>query len=558
MKKSLVAGIALIVIGAVLWLGKRPYQHWKEGHYLGKAEEYAAKGDLRNAAICAKNTLEVNPSNLAASRVMADVTEKAHAPEAVFWRQRIVQLQPDVLQNRLDLARAALSSGNVQEAGAALSSVPESGRNRADFHELAAGFEAARKNYSGADAQLKAAAQLDPTNKALQMNIAMLEVESNDHQTSEAAKKKLQQFSADPALRRDALRQLAKAAMRDTDYPKAQSYSSQLVQTQPVAFQDQLLNLSILKDTKSKVFPATLDYVERNVATNTSEITGLSDWMVAQKMQDQSLQWLLKLPEQTRRTPQILLATADCYAADQNWPKVQSLLTDEHWKEMDYLRLAVLARAARGLKNDLAAQADWRTAVTSADGRPQALGGLVRLANSWGWPKEQEEAAWPLIEKFPNERWAAELLNRDYITNGNTAGLQKVYATLLKANGSDVAIRNNFAAVSLLLHTQLPQAEKIAQEDYQHYPDAPAIVSTYAFSLYLQGKTQEGLAVLEKLPKDALHSPGISTYYGTLLAAAGQPVKAREYLDISAKSSLLPEERALVAAARAASPNHVK
>ena len=71
------------------------------------------------------------------------------------------------------------------------------------------------------------------------------------------------------------------------------------------------------------------------------------------------------------------------------------------------------------------------------------------------------------------------------------------------------------------------------------------IASTYAYSLHLQGKTREGLAVLEKLKPEALENPSVALYYGVLLSASGDAGKAAKYVGISQKAGLLPEERAL-------------
>ena len=76
------------------------------------------------------------------------------------------------------------------------------------------------------------------------------------------------------------------------------------------------------------------------------------------------------------------------------------------------------------------------------------------------------------------------------------------------------------------------------------------MVSTYAYSLHLQGRTEQGLAALERLKPGALEQQPVSLYYGLLLTAAGQKEKAARYLETAEKCRLLPEEAALLAAAR--------
>jgi hypothetical protein len=50
-------------------------------------------------------------------------------------------------------------------------------------------------------------------------------------------------------------------------------------------------------------------------------------------------------------------------------------------------------------------------------------------------------------------------------------------------------------------------------------------------------------------PKD-LTNPAVAVYYGVLLSAAGEVRASKDYLEMSGKAFLLPEELALVASAR--------
>jgi predicted Zn-dependent protease len=550
MKKIVLFGLVFLTIGGGIWMGRTPYRHWKQKRFLAEAQAFLAKSDYRNAVLSARKTLEVNPADLEASRIMARVTEQFRFSEAIYWRHRILELQPNAVQNRFDLARTAILLGNNREADQALSGVSESDRNRADYHELAALLAAAEQNIPGAEAQAAAAAKLEPQNKNMQLNLAILDVQSRNKQLVAAARKSLEELSADPAFRREALRQLAVATARDGDFAKGETLAQQLLLEKPLLFEDQLLELSILKEAGSANFAARLASLEMESANNPQQINRLCGWLVGRQMTDEVLQWLLSLPAKTRNEQPVAVALADCYAARHDWARMQSLLADRNWADSDFLRLALLSRALREQKDDLAAQADWHTALTLASGHQQPLATLTRLANAWGWDREKEETAWLLIQRFPGERWALELLERLYAANGNTRGLQKVYSTRMKIDPSDVLAKNNFAGVSLLIGLRLPEAHQIAQENYAHYPQDAVIASTYAWSLHLQGRTREGLKLLGNLPEEKLQLPAVAPYYGVLLAEAGQSARAKAYLDIAERSRLLPEEKALVTAAR--------
>src|SRR5271155_5419497 len=123
MKKIILFGLLILIVGGAMWMGRTPYRHWKQKHFLAEAREFLAKSDYRNAVLSARKMLEVNPANVEAARIMAKITEQFKFSEAIYWRHRIVDLEPNVVQNRLDLARAALLLGNQREAAEALHGV---------------------------------------------------------------------------------------------------------------------------------------------------------------------------------------------------------------------------------------------------------------------------------------------------------------------------------------------------------------------------------------------------------------------------------------------------
>ncbi len=85
----------------------------------------------------------------------------------------------------------------------------------------------------------------------------------------------------------------------------------------------------------------------------------------------------------------------------------------------------------------------------------------------------------------------------------------------------------------------------MAQEVYDSSPTNADYASTYAFSLYLQGKNADGLKAMQQLnPKD-LETPSIAGYYGLLLKANGNKTEAKKYLNLAFKGNLLPEEQKL-------------
>ena len=174
---------------------------------------------------------------------------------------------------------------------------------------------------------------------------------------------------------------------------------------------------------------------------------------------------------------------------------------------------------------------------------------LLGMADRWGRDKAKEDLLWQIAQRFPRERWALRELGRFYLATGNTRGLNKVYSAMANYDAKDFVSRNNLAATSLLLKVNLPNAHELAKELHGAHPEEAIITSTYAYSLHLQGRTREGLAVLEKLKPESIELPQIALYYGVLLSAIGETNKAGKYLELAQHADVLPEEKALLAAA---------
>ena len=94
MRKLFIVLMCLAVLFTVGFAGYRGYKIWKQKHLIVQAREYIAKGDGPNALLCLRQALQSNPNNVEACRLMADFTELARSPQAVFWRNRLVVLEP--------------------------------------------------------------------------------------------------------------------------------------------------------------------------------------------------------------------------------------------------------------------------------------------------------------------------------------------------------------------------------------------------------------------------------------------------------------------------------
>src|SRR5579859_203608 len=108
MRKIIVILAACTVILLLGYSGYRAFELWKQSHGLALAKQFSAKGDADNEALALEQVLHANPRNLEANRMMANLADGARWPTALSWRQKVVELAPDSVNDRLLLAQTAL------------------------------------------------------------------------------------------------------------------------------------------------------------------------------------------------------------------------------------------------------------------------------------------------------------------------------------------------------------------------------------------------------------------------------------------------------------------
>jgi tetratricopeptide (TPR) repeat protein len=542
--------IGLLIL--IVWLGKPAYRHFKEQRSEVAAKKFMSKGDYRNALLSARQTLILDPTNVLACRVMADLANLSHSPATLDWWRKIVLIDP-ALENKLALASASLfyESPPFPLATKIIREAPASATNLVAFQSLAAQFALRTKNLAAATAHFEQAMRLAPTNKFFPFNLAILQLNSNDPSTVEAARKTLKQFVVDPDLGTSSRRSLIADRIAHSDFPEALNESTQLLAEAQATLADHLQYLEILRHLKNPDFVKKLSGLRQQSATNALATAEIVDWMNANNLSADAVHWLTNLPNNFQAQPILRLALVNCYLTETNWIALRNFVSNSNWGETDYLRLAFLSRAWAALGQHVIAESDWQAAVGETRDQPRALNSLLELAGQWQMKAAREDLLNRIIKKFPHEHGVQQQLEHLYFAAGDTAKLNNLYALLLESS-DDLALKNNFAATSLLLKTNLPTTFTLAQENYTKNSNDPFIVSTYAYSLYLQGQTQAGLTVLEKLKPEMLKQPSVALYYGVLLKAAGKTNKAETFFKIArTQNNLLPEEKSLLPAAPA-------
>jgi hypothetical protein len=395
---------------------------------------------------------------------------------------------------------------------------------------------------------------LNPQNQSVQLNLAVVRLHGTNLPAITEARDSLKQLSSNATnsfLRCQALRELAVDALRHRQADEALLLSKQLLQETNSTFQDRLLRLDVLKGTRYDEFRPALTAFQHEAGGDPGKVSELATWQMAKTSPQDALTWLQTLPSKTQTNQSVALLAAECRTMLRDWRGLQSSIERQNWAELEFVRHAFLSRALRGQELADSAKAEWELALKAANGQKGSLVMLLRLAAQWNWQSEGEDILWTIVNRYPGEQWAFLALNKALFAAGRTRSLMQLYSQELKRSPSNLAMKNNLAMTALLLDAQELKLYEMARAVYQASPTNAPFVSTYAFSLYLQGKNAEALKVIKTLTPGELQNPSIAGYYGLILKATGDRARARAYLDWSAKARLLPEEKKLFDNAKA-------
>ncbi len=569
--------VLAVLIGVLVVVGGRYYPRWQQQRLLGQAREFLAEKDYASASFAVQQALVHGDRNLEAVRLMVEITEAAGSVEALAWRRRIVELQPDLLESHLDLAAAALAHGKPILAKEYLRTAPTATQARARHHELSGQAALALEDREQAEESLAEAVRLDPGNLKFAMELAALRIESPVAEVQKAAREVLEGLLPDPVLFRESSRLLIADALRQSDRVRALALSEALRRGPEAPLDDRLIYLGLLRQFERVQFFLYLSELQIEAAAEKDKLHALLLWLNDNHCASIALEWSKRLPSATLAEMPIPIALAESCVLVGDWTGLQTLVADPsqenlsvtldpaktesagagktaatklRWEDYEYLRLAYRARALREVGQIQKSAVRWNEAVQSASGRPEALQALAKTALEWKWERESVRVLWLLAGGVDGAPWALHELSRHYRAARSTRNLLRVATRMYELDSTSATARHQAASLSFLLGTNMAQALELAGDLHMEEPANPDYALTFAFGLHLYGRSEEGLAILRTISNAQLREPAFAAYYGVILAAVDSPAAA-EYLALGALAPLLAEEIHLVEEARA-------
>jgi hypothetical protein len=437
----------------------------------------------------------------------------------------------------------------LDTARKALERVSPNDKNKAEFHVVAGWLAKAEGDEAGLLEHFTAAAREQPTNDTYQFNLAVLEIKSADNTLRDQARATLDRLNRVAEFRAGALRALLSDAVDRNDSAAADGFAQDLQMTQQVTFNDYLLCLNFYRKLDEKKFNALLERVKPVAARNSTDLGALIDWMNNNGMAPDALKWMEKLSSDLTNKPPASIAVAEAFAQVKNWSRLKRWTRSGTWGTSDYVRLAFQAYASRQSRqagSDAEFDSLWRSAASAADDEVPQETDLARLANKWGLTIEAEDLWLRVARHSPARREAYDALAKIYRANNDLTNLYRTMQHLHETVPGDVTIAANYARLAMLLDQNAAEGHRVAKEAYDRAPTDINCAVTFAFSLYGQGRSAEGLEIIKKLPAEQLHDPHAAVYTAVLLLDDNQRDAAKEYIEAAQRGPIFVEERKLL------------
>jgi tetratricopeptide (TPR) repeat protein len=541
--------VGCVVLAACGYGGYRGYKSWRQKRFVKQARQFLESGEERKALISLQRAIRSNAKDVEALRLMAGMAEREGSPAALVWRQRVVDLVPDSMNDRLSLAQNAVMFRDFGIATNALAGVLEADRKTAEFHNVAGAVASTLGQLQEAEAHFAEAARINTADPSVQLNLAVVRLQTTNAQSLAAARTALSALTTgatNSSLRCRAYRELVYDALRSGQTNQALTFTETLLKEPEAAFSDRLLRLDVLGANANTNIVESLVAV-RNESTNSlAAVNQMILWEMKKIHPARILDWIGTLPEEYQTNAAISLMTSDVRVVLQDWAALAKALETQNWGAMEFMRHAFRSLALRRQNLKDGADVEWGLTMKATGSELGPLNMLLRVAAQWRMPEEMREILNVISTRHPKEQWAAQMLIQNLYNEGQTRPLLSLLNRQLAANPGDLTLKNNVAMTAMLLEANELKPHDLARQVFDASPTNRAFVSSYAFSLHQQGRHEEALTIMDRLSQEQREVPSIAGYYALILKANGKNDLAKRYFELAKDEKMLPEERKLM------------
>lgn len=549
----IILGLVLAVGAVFAWpFAKRAFKQWNQGRRIAAAQAAFDARDYERAILTARAILESDFEHVEAARLIARALEISGTPGALSWRMRIRALRPEDRENALALAKDALRAGDPTLAAETIAGLGAGAESEAVFHEVSARLAEICSNEASALKHWEEAARLAPGDDDYTISLATARLGAKDAAVRDAATAKLKELASKPGTEAKALRVLFSEAKKYAIPARVRDAADALVAAPGATFTDRLLRLEILRQFGTPDSTTYLDELRKLAEPDPDKLYELLVWMNRNDLATLASEWIAGMSSERTSALPVCIGVAQTYAKAGHWEKLRDMTERGGlWGEMDYLRRAFLSRALERLGEEGPSATEWKQSLAAAQGRGDAAQRLERLAvaaGSWRWTQKEEEVLWRIARTGRAPRWVLDTLWSRARSRSHTVQLHEAAGYIAKAAPGDVTARNYYNFLCLLLRTQEGNPHHEAAKIHAEHPENHFLAVTHALSLYQQDKLEEALKMTSALPPEELRTEGaiFPFYHGVFLIASDRVAEGEEFVKLTKKRIMLPEEQAIL------------
>jgi predicted Zn-dependent protease len=538
--------VALLVGG---YVGARHYvwpsvKTWRIARMNREARAFLDQGDLGNALLVARKSLQASIDNPDAWRVAAKASEARHLADAVAYQDNLTRAQPTT-ENRLELIRLALLFDVPSFALDAVKQVGESARDNPAYHRMAAQVYARVGQPVAARFQLLMLTQLQPDDRTAQLDLAEMDLAANLTPKDPTLRARVLALSDDPALRIRALTLLLRENVTGKIILGTDELLRRLENTPDLGVKERLLLIQGNTLLGRPIAGSMLAQLQAEVADRPADVVLVLEYLNQSGHPENIEPWYAKLPPATRQNEDVQFRVAEALLALHQSAALETFLRGGHWPKREFMRSALLAHAYRDQGRSADFVEAWRLALIGAGSDLRKTTLLLARADEWRWVNERHDVVWKLFGLVPANESVQQVLILWERRQGNTANLHRLFSRIVEVQPDNNDARNNFAYTSLLLDANVARAGLIAADLVAKHPENPYYATTYALALYKQGRVPDALARLDALTATQKLEPVRMLVRVLCLTAQGNAPAASDLINDVALAGMLPEERRL-------------
>lgn len=543
--------ILVIVLGTLALVARpvaREVRAWQARRQAVEAEALASQGQVTAALKQLQSAALLSPAELAVSRQIARLLSAASPgePPAVAAWARVLKAAPrDEEAIVQSIVQRLLGAGDWEAARRDFEALAPEVQTKT-LGRFARGILAWRQGrLAQAREDLAVAGQLAGP-RLLAGSIRLAESQVLLGTGSEADEQKalasLRLLQAEPFWAPQAGRLLREAHLRHRDFAAALREAEALTRL-PEATAEAFLGVAAvhLAAGNREGLRQTLIGLRQRAKSDRALLGGLLVWLIQAGERASAAEIVEQTPEDDLGVSAAVGAAMFVLDRESRWERMRSLLRRGDWTGRELEREAWTARLAGQAKEESARQRAWEAALVAAGDQPALLRRLLDLARLWSWPREAEGVL-ARLALLPNaDRRVLEDWWQTNVALRSARGIHAACRRLLEMGDNSLPVRNDYAAVALLLGEDLARAHRLALENFEAKPADSIYRTTYSASLRLQNRPADAWKVLLATVEE---SPALAFERIRVLAALGRADEARKLRDQVSPALLFPEQAA--------------